>query len=254
MNTKILVAAHKAYEMPKDKNLYLPIFVGKELRPNSTIDYTGDNSGQNISAKNPSFNELTAIYWAWKNLDADAIGLVHYRRYLSLSHKKSLDNILSQEQVDKLFEEANIILPKRRNYIIQTNQAHYVHAHHYEPLDRLKDIIMTEYPEYYPAYQKLMKQRSAHMFNMFIMKRKEFGEYCEWMFDILFELESKIDISDYDPYETRVFGFLSELMLDVWIETKRYSFVEVNFVHLEGQNWLVKGTEFIKRMFEKKRK
>ncbi len=88
MNVKILVAAHKPYKMPSDRQLYLPMYVGKTLHQNEIDGYTGDDTGNNISDKNGTFNELTAIYWAWKNLDADAIGLDHYRRYMSLSRKK----------------------------------------------------------------------------------------------------------------------------------------------------------------------
>ena len=94
MKTKVLVAAHKNYEMPKDP-LYLPVFVGKEIHPDVNHTFQGDSTGDNISAKNPYYNELTAIYWGWKNLDVDAMGLVHYRRYLSLNHQKSLDEVLS---------------------------------------------------------------------------------------------------------------------------------------------------------------
>lgn len=36
---------------------------------------------------------MTAIYWAWKNLKADYIGLVHYRRYLGMKHGKISGNV-----------------------------------------------------------------------------------------------------------------------------------------------------------------
>ena len=67
MNIKILVAAHKNYWMPED-SVYLPLHVGAEGK--SDLGYTKDNTGDNISAKNPNFCELTGLYWAWKNLEA----------------------------------------------------------------------------------------------------------------------------------------------------------------------------------------
>ena len=85
MNIKILVAAHKLCEMPKS-DVYLPVQVGKALHPDLDLGYQPDNEGENISEKNPYYSELTAIYWAWKNLKADYIGLVHYRRYLGMKH------------------------------------------------------------------------------------------------------------------------------------------------------------------------
>ncbi len=43
----------------------------------------GDDSGENISEKNPQYCELTPQYWAWKNENFDFAGFFHYRRYLS---------------------------------------------------------------------------------------------------------------------------------------------------------------------------
>ena len=57
MDIKILVAAHKKYWMPKD-SVYLPIQVGDALHP--ALGYIPDNTGDNISAKNPNYCELTA--------------------------------------------------------------------------------------------------------------------------------------------------------------------------------------------------
>lgn len=86
MDIKIIVAAHKQCEMPKD-DIYLPVQVGKSLNLNKDFGYQTDNSGENISSKNPYYSELTALYWGWKNLDVDYIGLVHYRRFLGIKKK-----------------------------------------------------------------------------------------------------------------------------------------------------------------------
>ena len=205
MDVKVLVAAHKNYAMPKD-DLYLPVFVGKELHPDVNQTFQGDNTGDNISTKNPTYNELTAIYWGWKNLDVDAMGLVHYRRYLSMNHRKSLDSVLSKEQAVSLLS----------NYL--------------------------------PSFEKVMKRTWAHMFNMFVMKKQPLDEYCTWMFDVLAEVEAQTDISDYSVYEKRVYGFLSELLLDVWLDQHpHYSTVEVKYVFMEHTNWFKKGGKFILR-------
>lgn len=252
MNIKILVAAHKPYKMPENTELYLPIFVGKELHAGTEIaGYTGDDTGENISQKNGTFNELTALYWAWKNLDAEAIGLDHYRRYMSLNKTKNIDTVLTQKEVEQLFEKTDIILPKKRNYVIQSNYDHYIHAHHSEPIDETRKIVKELFPDYLRSYDRIMKQHSAHMFNMFLMKKPKFDEYCSWMFDILFELEKRIDIDSYSTYERRVFGFVSELLLDVWLDYKEYDYTEVNFVHMESQHWVKKGTNFLLRILKK---
>lgn len=247
MKSKIIVATHKNYRMPED-SLYLPVFVGKEIHPDVNHTYQGDNTGDNISAKNPHYNELTALYWGWKNLDVDALGLVHYRRYLTEGHSKDLSTILNHEQLDQLLQTADVVLPKRRHYYIETNESHYVHVHEREPLEITREIIAKDYPEYLPAFEKVMHQRSAHYFNMMVMKKKSLNEYCTWLFDVLAKVEARVDYSDYTPYEQRVFGFLSELLLDTWLYTHpEYRVVEVNRVFLENQNWPLKIAKFLKR-------
>lgn len=247
MKVKILVATHKNYEMPHD-SLYLPVFVGKDIHPNINQTFQGDNTGDNISQKNPYYNELTAIYWGWKNLNLDAMGLVHYRRYLSLKHIKSLDKVLSETETENLLNHYDIILPQKRKYYIETNKSHYLHAHEKEPFYVLEKVIKSDYPRYSSSWDKVMKRTWAHMFNMFIMKRQPLDEYCHWMFEVLGKLESEIDITNYSKYEQRVYGFLSELMLDVWLDQHpEYSTREVKYVFMEHTNWLVKGGNFLKR-------
>lgn len=247
MKIKVLVAAHKNYAMPKDP-MYLPVFVGKDLHPDVNHTFQGDNTGDNISKQNPYYNELTAIYWGWKNLDVDALGVVHYRRYLSLNKKKSLDAVLSEQQAQELLQQYDIILPQKRNYYIETNESHYLHAHEHEPFNVMRKVIQEDYPEYTDAFETVMKRTWAHMFNMFIMKQKPLDEYLTWMFDVLHRVEAQIDITNYSTYEQRVYGFLSELLLDVWlIKHPQYKIHDVKYVFMEHTNWLVKGGKFLKR-------
>jgi hypothetical protein len=217
MKIKVMVAAHKEFPMPENKDLYMPVLVGATKNYKEGIDYQRDDEGKNISLKNPNFNELTAVYWAWKNLDADAIGLVHYRRLFSKGGKRELDNILNKEQIEQLLDKAPIVVPKKRKYYIETNYSHYVHAHPKEPLEATRDVIAENYPSYLDAFDQVMHKTSAHMFNMFIMKKKEFNQYSEWLFDVLFKVEERIDISRYSVQDARVFGFLAERLMDVWI-------------------------------------
>ena len=90
-NIKIIVATHKKYQMPEDQ-MYFPVQVGAEGKT-KIEEYTQDNTGNNISLKNPYFCELTGLYWAWKNLEAENIGLVHYRRYFT--NKKKIPNCIN---------------------------------------------------------------------------------------------------------------------------------------------------------------
>ena len=248
MDAKIIVATHKKYWMPQD-SIYIPIHVGREGK--KSIGYIGDNTGDNISNKNANYCELTGLYWAWKNLKYDYLGLAHYRRHFTVKEARNnkKERVLTKSQLEKIIENYDILLPKKRNYVIETNYSQYVHAHHKEDLDITREIIQEIYPEYIPAFDSSMKKTTGHRFNMFIMKKEYVDEYCKWMFDILFELEKRLDISEYSDYDARVFGFVSERLLDIWLETKGYKYKELPYVFMESQNWWKKGTQFLRRKY-----
>lgn len=248
MDIQIFVAAHKMYRMP-DNNIYQPIFVGSAINGKAPQNYQPDNVGQNISKKNPNYNELTAMYWAWKNCHADVKGLVQYRRYFSNSPKMGLPAILNRDQVQQLLSEKDVIVPKKREYYIETNYSHYAHAHHAGPLNMVRQVIQEKYPAYLSAYDGLMKKTGAHMFNMMVMPAPLFDGYAEWLFSILFEVESRVDISDYDQQEARVFGYLSELLLDVWLTHNQLSVAEVPVMYMEKQRIPAKAYNLLKRKF-----
>lgn len=254
---KIIVAAHKKYQMPKDE-MYVPVQVGAEGKE-KIENYQQDNAGENISNKNPYFCELTGLYWAWKNLNSDYIGLVHYRRYftskkhLPKAEEEKFKCVLTNEQANELLEKADIILPKKRNYYIEDLYSHYKHTMYVEPLDETGNIIKEKYPEYYNEFEKLHKRKSAHMLNMFIMKKEVLNKYCEWLFDILFELENRIDDSQYDSFHARFYGRVSELLLDVWINTNQIKYEEAKVMDMQIVNWLKKGSSFILAKFTGKK-
>ena len=251
MDIKILVATHKQYWMPEDK-IYLPIHVGRVEK--ADLGYLGDDTGDNISAKNANYCELTGLYWAWKNLKCDYIGLCHYRRYFAHAvsgsdmEKKKLA-ILQRTDYEKLLKQYDVILPKQRNYFIETVRSQYEHAHNKNDLALTEQIVAELYPEYSEAFCKVMGGTKLHIFNMFVMKKEKFDEYCQWLFTILFELEKRIDISSYSQYEARVFGFLSERLLKVWLEKQKLKVKGIDVVFLEKIDWFDKGMKFLKRKF-----
>lgn len=248
MDIKILVATHKSYWMPTD-NVYLPVHVGKEGKED--IGFIGDNTGDNISTKNANYCELTGLYWAWKNISADYIGLCHYRRYFTRTNpincEKKKQVILSRNEWEKLLEKHPIIVPDKRKYYIETNRSHYNHSHYAKDIDTTEKIIQEKYPQYINAFTKVMKRTWAHMFNMFVMRKDYLDEYCTWLFDVLQELENRTDITNYNVIEARIYGYISELLLDVWLETKQYEYYEQNVAFLEPQNWIKKGGIFLRR-------
>ena len=118
-----------------------------------------------------------------------------------------------------------------------------------EPLDMAGEIIKDKYPEYYPEFLNLHKRKKAHMFNMFIMKKDILDKYLEWVFDILFELEKRVDTTKYDTFHARFYGRVSELLLDVYIITNKLAYEEVKVIDIENINWFKKGTSFLMAKF-----
>ncbi|KIR02150.1 Glycosyltransferase [Lachnospiraceae bacterium TWA4] len=96
-----------------------------------------------------------------------------------------------------------------------------------------------------------MKRRWGHMFNMFIMKKELVDEYCSFLFEFLEKLESEIsqDVLDYNLFQARVYGRISEFMLDVWIDSRGYSYKELGFLYMESINWNQKIKKFLKSKF-----
>ena len=249
---KIIVATHKEYWMPDDP-AYWPLQVGRAISPG--LPYAGDDSGENISGKNRTFCELTAIYWAWKNLPDEVIGLCHYRRYFAGRRAwQKRRRIAGEADYRKLLAVKPCILPPMRNYFIESNYSQYIHSHHQKDLDLTEKIISERYPEFLSAYPQVMKSTRGHRFNMFVMRRDIFDGYCSWLFDILFELERRLDISSYSDYDKRVFGFVAERLFDVYLEHKQIPYATMPVVNLENQHWPTKICKFLKRKICPERK
>lgn len=210
----IYVVSHKKANFPKN-DIYKPIQVGNK----ESFTEIRDNKEKNISEKNPNFCELTAAYWIWKNDRSDITGLTHYRRYFfKSSNDNSIENILEKKDIEKILKEYDIILPETERIIKYTVKGAYKKFHHIEDFDKCGEIIMEKYPEYIEAFNKVANGKKLYLYNMFISNKKIFDDYYKWLFDILFELEKRVDIKDYSDYDKRIFGFLSERLLKVWLE------------------------------------
>ena len=251
MNSKILVATHKQYVFPPHE-LYTPIHVGKALTP-VDFGYLGDDTQENISNKNRNFCELTALYWAWKNNffeNAYYIGLVHYRRHFHGDLVFNNSKILSDTQIVAYLKDYDVIVPKKRNYYIESIATHYKNAHYEKDLLETESIIKKFFPEYQDAFSTLVSQKKLHLFNMFIMSKENFDNYMTWLFTILFELEKRTDISPYDSYQARLFGFMAERLFNVWLIKNRLKTKELQVVNLEGENLPFKAYNLLKRKFK----
>lgn len=250
----VAVATHKPYQMPSD-DVYLPVHVGAALHPDVCSDMQADNEGDNISRKNGSYCELTALYWLWKNVDADAKGLVHYRRHLGSpngAHRKAsdpFDRLVTGGELGELLSSHQAIVAKHRNYYIETVYNHYSQTFDGIHFDICREILEETQPEYVVAWDELMKSRSAHIFNMFVMRADVLDAYCAWMFPILEQLEKRVDTTGYDAFANRFIGRVSERLLDPWLKVNRIDFTELPVVSPEPVDWNAKIKGFLAAKF-----
>jgi len=225
--SKIIVCYHKESDVFANDCLQ-PLHVGKAQHLDVLKDMTGDNTGENISHKNSSYCELTGMYWLWKNVDADNYGLFHYRRFLDLKGGyrgqvyPSMINVddFDSAVVNAVMKNCDMILPKKSKFKISLYD-YYKKIHYVRDLEIVKDIIKDKYPDYIPAMDRALNSKKGYFCNMFVMKKDLFNEYCSWLFDVLGEAEKLIDTTDYDSYQSRVLGFLSERMFSIFIQYKK---------------------------------
>jgi hypothetical protein len=210
MNKKrieLYVVTHKEFDnVPEDR-----VVIGVGNNRCISVANIYDNNGDNIAYKNPYYCELTALYWMWKNSDADIIGLEHYRRFFLID-----DVPITKEQVYSLLNENDVIVPYKW-YFSKSIYEHYKSSHIVKDLDLVGEIIKDKYPQYIKAFNKLKKTNSFCGCNMMICRKDFLDNYCKWLFDIFGELEGKIDLSNRDDYQKRVFGFISERLLNVYL-------------------------------------
>lgn len=246
---RVLVATHKPYWMPADK-LYTPVQVNAARSADVIEGYQRDDEGDNISLKNPRYSELTALWWGWRNLNCDALGLVHYRRHFAGTGERG---VLTYDEAESLLAKVPVVVPKARNYVIESVASHYAHTHDAAHLDALRAGIMAVSPERLEALDETMASRRIHMFNMLLMRREVLDPYCQWLFDVLSVVEGHIDFSGTTPFEERCVGRLGEFLLDVWLRSENVPFAEVRLRELERANWLRKGSSFLAAKFFGKR-
>ena len=266
LNIKIFIAAHKPCPLP-DVSCYEPIQVGAAGKDSITYEQLGikgrqgtiirDDAGDNISEKNPFYCELTATYYIWKNVSADVVGLCHYRRYFA--NKKSLGtvdapfkNVLSEEEITQLMKDADVVVPKRNKYFIETLYSHYAHTLDGMHLDVAREVMAQVYPEDLKYMDAIFSRTNGSMYNMCIMKKELFDSYSKWLFDLLAGVEKRVDVTGLSAFQARLFGRVSEILMNVWIlkiQSEGKVVAEATAAYSEKINWFKKGWWFLEAKF-----
>lgn len=205
----ILVVTHKPDKVYKD-DIYTPIHVGRAISKykKEMTNMIGDDTGDNISVKNPNFCELTAQYWAWKNLkDVEYIGLCHYRRYFETK--------ITEENIEKLLgDKYDAILPRPLK-IRHPVGSRLIQSCCLEDTYIFMDAMKKLYPDYVPTAINYLNGNKVIAFNMFIMRKSLFDRYAQWEFAILSEMEKFVRLSGYSRMR-RLYGYIGEVLLPIY--------------------------------------
>ncbi len=231
--TAIFVVAHKEVPFPRVAP-FVPIQVGNGA-PIQGVECR-DNTGDNIAQKNPNYCELTAQYWIWKNVKADYVGLVHYRRLPSFTN--ATDPLFwsfneetcrrfgwEEKTIDKLLDKYDILLspywtifPPGEPGNVMTPYQFHAYEHRESDIKETLQVIRDLTPEVYPSAEEALCKDTKQCFgNICIMKKDLFDAYSKWLFKVLFELERRIEIPK-DKEQARVFGYLAERLIMVWVK------------------------------------
>lgn len=245
---KLFVCCHQPTQVPTHP-LLEPIQVGAALADTHFPGFRHDDTGDNISVKNRAYCELTAQYWAWKNIDAAYYGFFHYRRYLypdvdarrpyriEREPTLSLLDKLGYQGFSELIQRYDLIVPKGENMYLPARE-HYAGApfHHRKDLELMEEIVRQRHPDMIPALERYFSNTVCYFGNIFIMKRQVFHDYCAWLFPILEEFDRRADQTGYSPQERRVDGYLAERLLGVYLTAKQdgLRFLELPRVHFES--------------------
>lgn len=211
MKAKIFTMTHKKFHEPQD-SIYVPLHVGRAEAED--LGYQGDDEGDSISEWNKYYGELTGVYWVWKNeKEADIIGICHYRRYFMNKQRQ----LLSEREYEEILKDYDIIVSNKA-YADTNYLDYFAEAHNVQDLLTVGEVMKEKYPDYAPYFQSAMEGDVYYYGNLMVTSRKLFESYAAWLFDILFEVQKRIDVESYDLYNRRVFGFLSEQMIKIWAD------------------------------------
>ncbi len=247
--TSIIVVTHKPikFELP-DYYQWIQVNAEKNGRWDG---YLHDNDiNDNISIKNNSYCELTALYSLWKNSDADIKGLCHYRRFLGngipvfhqmrhglyLRKERIPFEVIKRKRIERLLKNKDILVPASIFPYPNTAHEDLLRFVYLKDINVMIDAVEAFFPDYVSALWKVLSSTNIHYCNMFIASKEVTDAYCSWLFDLLGKIENRIDISDYDPQHMRIFGYMAEVLLNVYIERHHLKKGDLEQIQLDEQD------------------
>lgn len=236
---RIFVCTHKAFDPPADP-IYVPIRVGSAGK--ESFGFLRDDTGDHISEKNCYYSELTGLYWAAHNCAQPSVkGSCHYRRYLLNEEGK----IYNGAQIREILKTYDLMTTKTLSLPMAYYDG-YAKNHNRADLDLCEQVIGKKHPSYLATYRRLVHENKTYFGNILIAPAKIFDSYIDWLFSIFEEMEPQMNFEGYDDYHRRVFGFISEFLLKVYVEVNHLK-VHESIVGMIGEK---KETAYVKeRLF-----
>lgn len=217
---RLVTVTHKKCRLPGDP-VFLPVFAGQGS--GNPLGIQGDADGDNISWLNPKINELTALYWAWKNTDYPYLGLCHYRRYFS-DGKEAPDpfaSLMDAARMREILSGCDMIVSRPVEFWPETIRGQLALTVRKDALETglslVRGAIARVYPGYLPDFDEYMDGHWMYPCNMFVTSRPLLDRYCGWLFGIIIPAAEQFDASGYDGYSARIIGFIAERLLTLWI-------------------------------------
>lgn len=161
----------------------------------------GDDTGDNISAKNKQYCEMTATYWVWKNTHHAWKGIEHYRRHLLV-------------KPDMLTEDVDAILPLP--YICYPNTlAQFRRFVSEAVLQALLQALKDLHPDEYEAYLAILRGQYQYTYNLVCAREDVFDDYCTWFFHITEYMENMADLVP-EIGNTRALSYVAEVLTNLY--------------------------------------
>ena len=242
---QLLVCAHKYDVNTRNGGIYTAIQVGKDLNLDLDLGYVNDNTGDNISDKNPNYCELTALFWGWKNIrDVEYFGLCHYRRYFNIDIRPdNIDKIINGYEM-LVIDNGKCLSRHERanNLMLQTSQEDYY---------LFADTFLSMYPQYKDAFWTYFyDSKDSYPFQMFIAKKSLYDDYCSFMFPVLFELEKKLKAHGYTR-QKRTMGYIGEWFLGLYIYCKKIKVKQVPLMMCQDNKVNQSKTQIVKSVIRR---
>lgn len=188
-----------------------PIYVGSGPKPDGCLT---DSTGCQIAAKNPYYCELTALYWIWKNdTSSQYVSIEHYRRFFLRALPVRL---ASRSYLLGLLQKGAVVTTRQAKWRTPLREI-YAAEHILSDLEAVERAMERQCPDYLADYRAVMSGTSMAVCNMAAMSKQMFDAYCAWLFGLLFAIEPELSLEGRPAYQQRVYGFLAERLLNVWV-------------------------------------